>query len=110
MEKPLILCSDNHDPRDYKIKEYLWLKANPTFCGLKQVINHPSERVFVGDVPPKVDQAKKNSEKYIDSFAVRKKSTACNKEKWFEFKLPLNTGLVSVIGNKGSGNHCCQWL
>ena len=103
MEKPLILCSDNHDPRDYKIKEYLWLKANPTFCGLKQVINHPSERVFVGDVPPKVDQAKKNSEKYIDSFAVQKKSTACNKEKWFEFKLPLNTGLVSVIGNKGSG-------
>ena len=24
-EKPLILCSDNHDPR-YKVKEYLWIR------------------------------------------------------------------------------------
>ena len=103
MEKPLIICSDNHDPRKYSIKEYLWLKADPTFCGLKQVINHPSERVFVGNVPPKVDQATKNPEKYIQSIKVQKKLTARNNEKWFDFELPLNIGLVSIIGNKGSG-------
>lgn len=103
MEKPLILCSDNHDPRNYIIKEYLWLKADPTFCGLKQVINHASERVFVGNIPPKVDQAKKNPEKYMDSFSVQRKLTARNNEQWFDFELPLNIGLVAVIGNKGSG-------
>lgn len=102
-EKPLIICSDNHDPRNYVIKEYLWLKADPTFCGLKQVINHPSERAFVGNVPPKVDQAEKNPEKYINSFSVKRKSSARNSENWFDFELPLNTGLVAVIGNKGSG-------
>ena len=102
-EKPLILCSDNHDPRTYDVKEYLWLKADPTFCGLKQVINHPSERVFVGNIPKKIDQASKNPEKYIDSFSVQRKLTARNSEKWFDFELPLNIGLVSVIGNKGSG-------
>jgi len=103
MEKPLVICSDNHDPRNYNIKEYLWLKANPTFCGLKQVINHPSERVYVGNVPPKVDQARKNPEKYMGSFKVQKKCTARNNAKWFDFELPLSIGLVAVIGNKGSG-------
>lgn len=103
MEKPLIICSDNHDPRNYSIKEFLWLKADPTFCGLKQVINHPSERVFIGNIPPKMDQANKNPEKYIESVIVQKKLNARNNEKWFDFELPLNLGLVSVIGNKGSG-------
>ena len=103
MEKPLIICSDNHDPRNYSLKEYLWLKADLTFCGLKQVINHPSERVFVGNTPPKVDQSKKNPEKYIESVKVKKKTTARNNEKWFDFEIPLNIGLISIIGNKGSG-------
>jgi ABC-type lipoprotein export system ATPase subunit len=103
MEKPLVICSDNHNPQKYEIKEYLWIKADPTFSGLKQVVNHPSERVYIGNTPPKVDKSKKNPEKYINSVKVQKKLAARNNEKWFDFELPLNTGLVSVIGNKGSG-------
>jgi histidinol phosphatase-like PHP family hydrolase len=33
-EKPIIMCSDNHDPRNYNPKEKLWIKAKPTFEGL----------------------------------------------------------------------------
>lgn len=42
-EKPIILCSDCHDPRKYSAKESLWIKANVTFEGLKQCIFQPSE-------------------------------------------------------------------
>ena len=51
-EKPLIICSDNHNPRDYQIKEYLWIKAGPTFEGLKQVLYEPAERVWIGNTMP----------------------------------------------------------
>ena len=40
-EKPVILCSDCHDPRKYSTKDTLWIKANLTFEGLKQCIFHP---------------------------------------------------------------------
>lgn len=56
-EKPIIMCSDNHDPRNYIVKENLWIKADLTFDGLKQCILQPQERVFVGTVPPALDRA-----------------------------------------------------
>ena len=40
-EKPIILCSDCHDPRNYTSKENLWIKGNLTFEGLKQCIYQP---------------------------------------------------------------------
>lgn len=61
-EKPIILCSDCHDPRKYSAKESLWIKANVTFEGLKQCIFQPSERVYVGTIPAAVDSLKKYQE------------------------------------------------
>lgn len=61
-EKPIILCSDCHDPRKYSAKESLWIKANVTFEGLKQCIFQPSERVYVGTIPAAVDRVNKNKE------------------------------------------------
>ncbi|MEZ4358044.1 MAG: hypothetical protein R2876_05380 [Eubacteriales bacterium] len=103
-EKPLILCSDNHDPRDYKIKEYLWIKANPTFQGLIQTIMQPTERVFVGIVPDKLDRLSKNRSAHIKSVTVERVTAPKNgSEHWFDTTLLLNPALVAVIGNKGSG-------
>lgn len=51
-EKPLIMCSDCHDPKNYSPKENLWIKADPTFAGLKQCLYQPSERVYIGVIPP----------------------------------------------------------
>jgi DNA repair exonuclease SbcCD ATPase subunit len=102
--KPLIICSDNHDPREYARKEKLWIKADKSFDGLLQVLNHPEERVFVGGVPPKVDKAEKGKSVYIESIKIQKDEDAKNPDsKWFDIDIPLNKGLSVVIGNKGSG-------
>ena len=102
-ERPVIICSDNHDPRNYDIREYLWIKAERSFNGLKQAIIHPRERVYIGEEPPKVASFRKNPEKYISRFKVSKRNDAVNSDNWFDFDIGLNTGLTTVIGNKGSG-------
>lgn len=103
-EKPIVICSDNHDPRNYIAKEDLWIKADLTFDGLKQCIFQPQERVFVGIIPPVLDRANKNERVCIDNISVSIVENAKNIDKvWFQFELPMNTGLVAVIGNKGSG-------
>lgn len=102
-ERPVIICSDNHDPRAYDITEYLWIKAERSFNGLKQAIIHPRERVYIGEEPPKIASFRKNPEKYISKFKVSKREDAVNPDNWFDFDIGLNTGLTTVIGNKGSG-------
>jgi predicted ATPase len=103
-EKPLILCSDCHDPKNYTRKEKLWIKADLTFEGLQQAVLQPNERVFVGDMPPSLDRVEKNKQCYIDTICVSRKSKPVNSlETWFDFRLPINIGLTTVIGNKGSG-------
>lgn len=102
-ERPVIICSDNHDPRAYDITEYLWIKAERSFNGLKQAIIHPRERVYIGEEPPKIASFRKNPEKYISKFKVSKREDAVNSDNWFDFEIGLNTGLTTVIGNKGSG-------
>lgn len=104
LRKPIIICSDNHDPRDYKIKEYLWIKANPTFEGLKQILLHREERVFIGNLPPKLEALDKNKSRYIKSITVSKAERVnYPSQNWFDFTIDINSGLVAIIGNKGSG-------
>lgn len=102
--KPLILCSDNHNPRDYKFKDLLWIKADPTFDGLTQVINHPEERIYIGDIPTKLNKSIKNKRLYIESLIVNRiKDPTHESSNWFNIDLPINNGLTVIIGNKGSG-------
>lgn len=49
---PMIICSDNHNIKNYAVKQNLWIKADPTFEGLKQIIFEPEYRVFIGSNPP----------------------------------------------------------
>lgn len=103
-EKPLIMCSDCHDPRKYTSKENLWIKANLTFEGLKQCRYQPTERVYIGSIPPALDRANKNGKSNIQRISVHKNENPKNVDiNWFDFELPLNSGLVAIIGNKGSG-------
>lgn len=103
-EKPIILCSDCHDPRKYNPKENLWIKANLTFEGLKQCLYQPKERIFIGNIPPVLDRVNKNNKANIKSISVHRNKVPHNTDTdWFDFDLPLNAGLVAIIGNKGSG-------
>lgn len=101
---PIIVGSDNHDANNYELSLPCWLKADTTFYGLRQVVNEPIERVFLGERPPIFDQVDKNKTKYIDSLKLKRKSSSSLKEDWFEgVSLEFNTGLIAIIGNKGSG-------
>jgi ABC-type lipoprotein export system ATPase subunit len=104
----LLDCSDAHTystavHKDRIGNSFSWIKADPSFSGLLQVLNEPEERVFVGHLPPQLDRVHNNPTKYIDSLKIERKSTATLTETWFDNNLPLNPGLVAIIGNKGKG-------
>lgn len=100
---PLILCSDNHDIRKYAVKAPLWIKADSTFEGLKQII-HETDRVFVGETPEILTRVINNPTKYIKTIKVSRAAEAKTKEKWFEnISIDINPELVTIIGNKGHG-------
>ena len=42
-----------------------WIKADPTFEGLKQILIEPLERVFIGETPDSLKRAANHSTKYI---------------------------------------------
>lgn len=102
---PLILCSDNHNIKSYTLKANLWIKADPTFDGLKQVVNEPNDRVFIGDFPEPIGRIKRNRTKYIKTISINSKENYDGRHgKWFQnVKIPINSELVAIIGNKGSG-------
>ncbi len=76
-------------------KTKLWIKADPTFAGLKQILNEPKARAFIGDHPLN----KKHDHQTIS------KVTISNSNDWFQedFVQELNSDLVAVIGGRGSG-------
>jgi ABC-type lipoprotein export system ATPase subunit len=100
---PLVICSDNHNVRQYATPTSCWIKADCTFHGLCHVLHEPDDRVFLGDVPPSVSRVQQNKTKYIRSVAVKKTSSSGLSDHWFDFDLPYNQGLVAIVGNKGSG-------
>lgn len=104
----LLDCSDAHTWSTSEYKDrigncFTWIKADPTFAGLRQVLNEPDERIFVGDLPPKLEKVQTDRTRYIRSVTIRKKRTIGLREKWFDNDIPLNPGLTAVIGNKGKG-------
>lgn len=103
LRKPMIIASDNHDIRDFRLKTECWIKADPTFKGLKHVLYEPIDRVYIGTTPPLLARAEQNKTKFIDTVSIAKSSGSTLQEKWFDCKLPINPGLVAIIGNKGSG-------
>lgn len=103
-EKPIIICSDNHNPQKYSVKEKLWIKADVTFEGLKQCLYQPRQRVYIGTIPPALDRETKNKRNNIVKVEVHPiDKPRHNNLRWFDFELPLNSGLVAIVGNKGSG-------
>lgn len=73
---------------------FCWIKSEPTFEGLRQIIYEPEDRIFVGRSAPNLHDAAR----VISSVTVSKSNG------WFpETTLPLNSQLVSIVGRKGAG-------
>ena len=104
----LLDCSDAHWLSSSADKDrighcFTWIKADCTFAGLLQAIQEFDDRVCVGDSPPKRALVNANRTKFIKSVSVVKKQGSSLPETWFDLQLPLNSDLVAIIGNKGSG-------
>lgn len=110
--KPCIIGSDAHsfDQLHHKLgihsdsaqSKITWIKADPTFNGLRQIIFEPEERVRIQEQSPEFDVDKspftaititEPTQVFIDNQDVRFASGI----------LPLNNGLVSIIGGRGTG-------
>jgi hypothetical protein len=102
-EKALLHSLDIHDFEAFERYECRsWLKAEPTFEGLRQALALPAERISHDLRPRKLVSTAARTEAVIESIQI--KSSADDGE-WFDRvgKLPLNPGLVAIIGNKGMG-------
>jgi predicted ATPase len=89
---PVIICSDNHNIRNYTQKENLWIKADPTFEGLKQIIYEPEERVSI--------RARQPDDKNI--YDVIEKVRFLDSSFQTEY-IDISQNLTSIIGGKSTG-------
>ena len=100
---PLIVGSDNHNAQAYSVSSPCWIKADPTFDGLRMAIREPEGRFWLGDLPPAADKLAKNRTRYMKKISFTKAASMPGGEQWLTGEVPLNPGLVAIIGNKGSG-------
>ncbi len=111
--KPCIKGSDSHNVNDeigrlkdhnsQPIDKYCWIKADPTFGGLRQITNEPEARVHIGKLPPKLAEVHGNKTRYLSSAVIRRTQGNDPDHVWFDIEVPLSQDMVAVIGNKGSG-------
>ena len=96
-KKPCVHGSDAHkEEKLFKpdMDRYCWIKADPTFEGLRQILYEPEARVHIG----KTISDTRDENRIIKSLHFK------NSNGWFaDIKFPINPALVSVIGGKGSG-------
>jgi len=99
--KPCIFGSDAHyldkicNPMDNK---FCWIKADPTFEGLKHMVYEPEERVRIQEENPEpfksihsLETIEISNSKINDELEIK------------EARIPLNRNLIAVIGGKGAG-------
>lgn len=106
--KPVVSGSDAHSIKDYgKFPQgkTTWIKADPTFQGLRQTLISPSQRTFVGLTPPNIVRVTSNKTKYLSKLTIERTSTPVSDDDiWFDnLGIEFNHGLVAIIGNKGMG-------
>ncbi len=99
--KPCVHGSDAHTietlfkpERKDNSDRFCWVKSDPTFHGLRQILWEPEDRVHIGTLPPQPSD---------HSQQIRRISLS-NSSGWFATEsIELNSGLVAVIGEKGAG-------
>lgn len=99
--KPLVQSSDAHQIVGIGSK-YTWIKATPTFEGLRQIIFEPEARIFIGEGKPK------KPINTIDSITLKVPSDAKVGEDTFCFAginkmYNLSPYFNCFIGGRGSG-------
>jgi hypothetical protein len=104
----LLDCSDAHQLSSSTQKDRLgncwtWIKADTSFDGLKHALTEFDQRVFVGNQPELLAKRREHGSRYIDRISLMKVEESSLAETWFRADIPINAGLVAIIGNKGTG-------
>lgn len=91
---PMVLCSDNHNIRNYTVKQSCWIKGMTNFAGLKQIIFEPDLRVRIQSSNPdnKLGRLVITEAEFEDTHGLFGKQT-----------IHFNENLNSIIGGKSSG-------
>lgn len=94
--KPCLHGSDGHSEKQTaapSLNRFCWIKGDLTFETLRQAVLEPERRVWIGEAPP------------LDGGGARSiSSVRFDDAPWIAAKaVPLNTGLVAIIGARGSG-------
>jgi len=113
ISKPVIGGSDSHsfthlaewlgrrvvikdkEGKDVIDKDVTWVKANPTFEGLKQIRFEPTDRIKIQEHSPYSEKSK--------VFFSRLELTGSTNFIIPDFGLPLNRELIALIGGRGTG-------
>lgn len=94
--KPCLHGSDAHAPEQVgvpKLDRYCWIKGDISFDSLRQVCLEPGTRAFIGASPPRGA---------LPSHVIA--SIGITNARWISApSVPLNSGLVGIIGARGSG-------
>lgn len=104
----LLDCSDAHNFSFSKDKDrigncFTWIKAQPTFRGLKYAAIEYESRVFIGERPPIFARVAAKPNAYIDRIRISSKEACPPGKRWLDVDIKLNPELCCIIGNKGSG-------
>lgn len=104
--KPCVSGSDAHEYNKYGVfpsDRITWVKADPTFNGLLQILFEPNERVKISATNPSLDFDKP----YISNLIISDEVNIFQEEEDLSFSkiesLPLNQNLVAIIGGRGEG-------
>jgi len=101
--KPVLKGSDCHSFEDMSSKLgkfFTWIKADPTFEGLKQIIYEPEERVRIQENNPQNDYPKH----YFSKIKIKETNIFDNSIVKFEQnEIELNPNLITIIGGRGTG-------
>lgn len=88
-------CSQAADQCELR---HCWIKADPSFEGLKQLLYEPADRVRIQPADPTTPKSIFS----LESFSIA--PAVINSELSFaDTMIPLNKGLVAITGGKGSG-------
>ncbi|MBW8002986.1 MAG: AAA family ATPase [Planctomycetes bacterium] len=95
--KPCVHGSDAHSIKKMFLPDadrFCWIKVDPTFEGLRQIVYEPEERVHIGSYAP----TRYNKDAVVDRIVIR------GADSWLKTsQILFNPGLVAIIGAKGSG-------
>lgn len=99
---PIISSSDANQASDVG-KHFTWIKADPTFEGLKQILYEPKERIRIQNNNPEL----KFEKSPFTEITIQNKINVFNDDEdnvsFRPCTIPLNNNLVSIIGGRGMG-------